>query len=94
MTNALKHFTPRPYAIIEEAPHNMTSTTTSIPHGKLDFLVVNTHLEGLCLLVVHKQAVVPIIGGSIKTESTYADLGSGEHLSSSSMFVIVACNLG
>ena len=83
MTNVLKHFTPRPYAIIEEASLNMTSTT-SISHGKLDFLVVNTHLEGLCLLVVHKQAVVSIIGGSIKTESTYADLGSGEHLSSRS----------
>ena len=51
----------------------MKNAIPTIPHGRLDFLVVNTHLEGSHLLVVHKQAIVPIIGGSIyKTESTYA----------------------
>ena len=52
----------------------MKTSVSMIPHGKLDYLVVSTHMAGVCSLVVHKQAV----GGTIKTESTYADLASGE----------------
>ena len=50
----------------------------TIPHGKLDYLVACTQRTGTCFLAVHKQAIVPVIGGSIKTESSYADPASGE----------------
>lgn len=56
----------------------MKTSVSTIPHGKLDYLVVSTHMAGVHSLIVHKRAVVPIVGGTIKTESTYADPASGE----------------
>jgi len=35
-------------------------------------------MKRVCSLVVHQKAVVPIVGGSIKTESSYADPASGK----------------
>ena len=56
----------------------MKTNDSTIPHGKLDFLVVSTHMTGVCSLAVHQRAVVPIVEGSIKTESSYADPASGK----------------
>ena len=53
-------------------------TNKAIPHGKLDYLVVLTNMTGVYVLKLHGQDVVPVIGGSIKTQSSYSSTASGE----------------
>jgi len=48
-----------------------------MPHGKLDFLVV-AQMTMLCVLTVHGQDVVAIIGRSVKSQSSYTNAGSGK----------------
>jgi len=49
----------------------------TMPRGKLDFLVV-AQMTMFCILTVHGQDVVPIIGGSVKSQSSYTNAGIGK----------------